>query len=301
MEPLYRIHVVAERVGVSEALLRAWERRYGLTRPKRTSGGYRAYSETDIAVLLRVTELTRQGVSIGEAARHVPALRQELTRPKAAAAPQGDQVQLSRWREALLAAARGWDQGGVDAVLDEALAVLPSRLAFERLVAPALIEVGELWHAGALTVAQEHLVSQAARSRLAAALVSRPRRGVKHVLCACFPDEEHDVGLLGAALRFSEAGLQVTFLGARTPAQELGRAAQAGKVDLVALSAVVDPGPRAFRATLARIRRSLPAGVSLVVGGAAARTHAKALKSQGAGLVDTPGQCDAALRRFVQH
>lgn len=298
MEPLYRIHVVAERVGVSEALLRAWERRYALTRPQRTPGGYRAYTEADIAVLKRVKELTEQGVSIGEAARLGPALRREVAKAQAEKPPEPppDTERLSRWREELLFATRAFDQARVDEVLDEALAALPPRWVFERLVAPALIEVGNLWHAGELSVAQEHLASQAARSRLVAALVSRPRRGARHVVCACFPDEEHDIGLLGAALRFSEAGLRVTYLGARTPAEQLARAVTESKAQLVALSALVDPGPRVFRATLARVLKRLPAGVQVLVGGAAARVHARAVEALGARLLDTPEQWDAFAR-----
>jgi MerR family transcriptional regulator, light-induced transcriptional regulator len=297
VEPLYRIHVVAERVGVTEALLRAWERRYGLTKPQRTPGGYRAYTETDIEVLKRIKKLTEQGVSIGEAARHGPALRRELSKQASPPPPPpSDGEQLARWRSEMLAAGQAYDQERVDAVLDQALAVLPPRLAFERLVAPALVEVGDAWHRGELSVAQEHLVSQAARSRLAAALVARPRRGTKHVLCACFPEEEHDIGLLGAALRLSEAGVKVTFLGARTPAQELAQAAAGSKVHLIALSALVDPGPRPFRATLARLMKQVPPGIPVVVGGAAARAHAKAVEELGARLVDTSEQWDAFLR-----
>jgi methylmalonyl-CoA mutase cobalamin-binding subunit len=116
------------------------------------------------------------------------------------------------------------------------------------------------------------------------------------VVCACFPDEEHDVGLLGAALRFSELGLRVTYLGARTPAQQLGHAVAASKAHLVALSALVDPGPRTFRATLARTMKALPPGVPVVVGGAAARLHARAVDALGARLLETPEQWDAFAR-----
>ena len=42
-----RIGELARRTRVSPELLRAWERRYGLLRPERTSGGYRLYSAED--------------------------------------------------------------------------------------------------------------------------------------------------------------------------------------------------------------------------------------------------------------
>ena len=42
-----RIGELSRRSGVSNQLLRAWERRYGLLEPMRTEGGYRLYSDQD--------------------------------------------------------------------------------------------------------------------------------------------------------------------------------------------------------------------------------------------------------------
>ncbi|MGL5927547.1 MAG: MerR family transcriptional regulator, partial [Dermatophilaceae bacterium] len=42
-----RIGELAARVGVTTHLLRAWENRYGLLRPGRSSGGYRLYGPDD--------------------------------------------------------------------------------------------------------------------------------------------------------------------------------------------------------------------------------------------------------------
>src|SRR5436190_1554714 len=43
-----RIGELSRRSGVSPELLRAWERRYGLLRPERSSGGLRLYSSSDL-------------------------------------------------------------------------------------------------------------------------------------------------------------------------------------------------------------------------------------------------------------
>src|SRR5688572_30038252 len=89
----YRIRAVAQLTGLSEQVIRAWERRYGILSPKRTPGGYRAYTEEDIAILRRLRELTEQGVSIGDAARLVSQLRREVRSIRAAApAPAGPQT-----------------------------------------------------------------------------------------------------------------------------------------------------------------------------------------------------------------
>ena len=46
--PAYNLKVVLKETGITADALRAWERRYGLPMPERTSGGHRLYSHYDI-------------------------------------------------------------------------------------------------------------------------------------------------------------------------------------------------------------------------------------------------------------
>jgi DNA-binding transcriptional MerR regulator len=66
---------VARRTGVSVPTLRAWERRYRLLVPVRTSGGHRRYHDGDVQRVLAVLELTAQGWAVGAAARRVAGQR----------------------------------------------------------------------------------------------------------------------------------------------------------------------------------------------------------------------------------
>jgi len=66
---VYGITVAAELVGLGEQTLRLYERK-GLLEPSRTAGGTRRYSEDDLAVLRRVSELIDAGVNLA-GARHV--------------------------------------------------------------------------------------------------------------------------------------------------------------------------------------------------------------------------------------
>ncbi len=63
---VYAIAVAAELVGAGEQALRLYER-LGLVTPARTAGGTRRYSDDDIAVLRRVTELLEHGVNLAGA------------------------------------------------------------------------------------------------------------------------------------------------------------------------------------------------------------------------------------------
>jgi DNA-binding transcriptional MerR regulator len=275
-ERTYRIHIAAELSGVSVELIRAWERRYGVLSPRRTPSGYRVYTERDVAVLKRLKRLTDEGVAISDAAQQLPRILADLEAgpPEAVEPVEVSPSAVAEWRAAVVAAAEAFDQARVSAVLDEVLAALPPLKAFEEVLAPVQREVGERWHAGTLSVAQEHLVSQVVRARLVSLLHASPENvGRRHAVLACFPEEEHEIGLLGAALRLRHTGLRVTLLGQRVPAADLGRAVAALRPHLVGLSAVTNRGAAAFEDVLTRLMESLPPDVPVWVGGPAAQAH----------------------------
>ena len=59
----------SERTGLSQDLLRVWERRYQAVEPTRGPGGHRTYSDADIARLRLLHAVTAAGRSIGQVAR----------------------------------------------------------------------------------------------------------------------------------------------------------------------------------------------------------------------------------------
>lgn len=290
MERTYRINVAAEMSGVSEGLIRAWERRYGVLKPKRTPSGYRAYTESDITVLKRLKQLTEEGVSIAEAVKLLPSIKrdvkEQLDKAERATPRAPKAGQTDKWRHEILVAAERLDQHSVELVLDEAMASMPPVAFWEEVLAPLQREVGERWHAGTLTVAEEHLVTQAARQRVIALLHQAPRRSKRHVVAACFPNDEHELGLMGAALKFRHAGWRVTFLGARTPPEHLVRVVRVTQPQVVALSAVNDEGAARFEATLIEMMRDR-GEAEFVVGGRAAELHAGVVSRLGARTVTT--------------
>lgn len=78
---MYVISVAAELAGVHPQTLRIYERK-GLVDPARTAGGSRRYSDTDIALLRRIQELTNEGLNLA-GVQKVLELETELSRLKA--------------------------------------------------------------------------------------------------------------------------------------------------------------------------------------------------------------------------
>ena len=80
---VYVISVAAELAGVHPQTLRIYERK-GLVDPARTTGGSRRYSDDDIEMLRRITELTDEGLNLVGVKRvleleaEVERLREEL-------------------------------------------------------------------------------------------------------------------------------------------------------------------------------------------------------------------------------
>ncbi|MDY7232794.1 MerR family transcriptional regulator [Hyalangium rubrum] len=292
-ERTHRIHVAARLSGVREELIRAWERRYGVPRPQRTPSGYRMYTDADVEVLKRLKQLTEEGVPISEAVKLLPGREAEPVRRPRQPPVEVSGTAVEGWRARVLQAALAYDQRQVAEVLDEVLAALPPLKAFDEVLAPVQREVGDRWHAGALTVAQEHLVSQVVRARLVSLLHAAPENeGARHAVLACFPEEQHEVGLLGAALRLRHAGLRVTLLGQRVPARDLGQLVAELRPDVVGLSAVMDPGAKAFERQLAELLAALPPDCPVWVGGAAAQAHPEVCERLGARLFQ-PNDWDA--------
>ena len=64
---LLRIGELSRRSGVSPELLRAWERRYGLLRPTRSSGGLRLYSPDDLERVRSMQRHLASGLAAAEA------------------------------------------------------------------------------------------------------------------------------------------------------------------------------------------------------------------------------------------
>jgi MerR family transcriptional regulator/heat shock protein HspR len=74
--PVFVISVAAELAGVHPQTLRIYERK-GLLDPTRTSGGSRRFSESDLARLRRIQELTSTGLNL-EGVRRVLQLEAEV-------------------------------------------------------------------------------------------------------------------------------------------------------------------------------------------------------------------------------
>lgn len=241
-----RIGEFARRVGVSAAVLRAWERRYGLLEPVRSPGGFRLYTADDAERVGRMRQGLGQGLSAAEAAR------------AAVASARPSWGLLENAAERLLAAIRAYDEATVHDVLDETFAAFGLEAVLRGLILPVLMQVGHEWEQGTLSVGQEHFASNVIRARLLSLTRLWGRGSGPVAVLACAPGEQHDISLLAFGLILRSYGWRIVFLGADTPIATLAQAAEATRPALTVLASF-DPSRLEAEATaIRRLARGLP-------------------------------------------
>ncbi|HEY7133097.1 MAG TPA: MerR family transcriptional regulator [Candidatus Limnocylindrales bacterium] len=221
---MYTIKEAAARSGVPVALLRAWERRYGVVEPARTAGGYRLYDESSLDRLRTMRRLVDAGWAPSVAAAAI--LRGDVagTDPRSAdaeagAPSAGSPIAEERLVAAFVDAAIALDPVGVEAALDRIFAAGSFEAVVDRVLVPALVGIGDAWAAGRLGVAGEHAASHAVLRRLAAAFqaAGQPDRPDGSILVGLPPGARHELAALAFSVAARRAGLPVLYLGPDLP------------------------------------------------------------------------------------
>ena len=257
----YRIKRVAHLTGINPATLRAWERRYQLLTPRRSAAGYRLYTDEDIATLARIKRLIDEGFSIGEALARV---RQSST----PLSSHADNLLMAEVCAEMLAALLSMDRPRAQSAWDRLDSVAPLRRVEEMLM-PLLRQVGDLWADGKIGVADEHYATAFAREKLAAIFdeMDGVPTGGPLAVCAGLPGEQHELGLMAAALHLVDAGWRMIYLGMNVPLAEIGRVASQRGASMICTSVMHSMGAEEFAALARELRGLAPPGVEVVLGG----------------------------------
>jgi MerR family transcriptional regulator, light-induced transcriptional regulator len=232
---MVRIGELGRRVGVSEHVLRAWERRYGLLRPVRSPGGYRLYSDADERRVRRMQAHLAAGLSAAEAAR--AALSEERPGPPPESTGSADGGGLAGPAQDLAESLDRLDEPRAQAALDRLLAGFTMETVLRDTLLPYLHDLGDRWESGQVSIAGEHFASNLLRGRLAGLARGWGYGHGPRAVLACPPGEQHDLGLLMFGIVLHRCGWRVEYLGASTPIAELARTAVESGADIAVLAA----------------------------------------------------------------
>jgi len=294
-EGLYPIRTVAGLTGINPVTLRAWERRYGLIKPKRTPKGHRLYSAQDVAQIQRILQLIDQGVAIGQIKNVM------LSAPAGSGADvaemlPGTIVQGSGpWEqtiERIMGAAARFDPGTLDAVYNDAMALYPLEPITRHLTLPLLRRLRERRFETSAAEAQERFVRTYLRYKLGSRYHHQfhQTQGPK-LMGACLPGETSEVELLLFALAALTHGYRVVSLGPDVPLAPLAKALQDSSCQALILFGNQEPEPLVVHTQLVELAANCRAPV--FVSGEIAQRLTEPLRR--AGATPLPAEAGKAL------
>jgi len=262
-ELTYPLGAAARLTGLNPDTIRAWERRYHVVVPQRTTGGTRRYTAADLERLRLVKAAVDAGHRIGQ----VAALGADALRSLSRSDGSSEADSPSDVCDPILAALERLDAVELERRVALQLSALGPRRFASRVASPLLERIGESWSQGRLSVAAEHMASSLLRSLLGASLRPGPTAtSLAPIVFATLEGERHELGLLIAAITAAAAGAHVVYLGPDLPVDDLVGAAGTAQAGAVALS-VVGSQPAQALTEIQRLRAQLPSAIEVWVGG----------------------------------
>ncbi|MFN8495281.1 MAG: MerR family transcriptional regulator [Caldilineaceae bacterium] len=282
--PLYNIKAVVQTTDISPSTLRAWERRYHICQPQRLENGYRLYSDRDIAILQWLKNQVALGLSISQATawldnlaaaangiEHValPPLNYNgrSTRLATFHRPQA-QRDYSTLQHELLDALLRFDEAATTQIIAEAFTLYPLELVGENLFKPVLIEIGQRWAQGDVSVTTEHFATNYLQQRIAALLHILPNAKKEALIwVGCPPGEDHEIGAFLLTLYLRRAGYAVQYIGKNLVSEDFVQEVQLHHPALVLFSVSRDESLQALQTLIAQLNESSPAPPLIGYGG----------------------------------
>ncbi|OOG25923.1 helix-turn-helix-type transcriptional regulator [Thioalkalivibrio denitrificans] len=240
-EGLFPIRTVCSLTGVHPVTLRAWERRYGLIRPKRTPKGHRLYSGEDIELIRHILRLLDQGVSIGQVGQLLDA-RKAPAPPEPEASGPGDPA-WNAYRMRLREAVGILDESAVSQVWEDALSLFSLDTMILQLALPVRDSLRERPASDQAAAAELSFLSRWLRQTLNTRLRQMSPSIVGPTVVVVPLDESpDDLCLLRFALACRREGIGARLLGPGVPLGGLGTLAGKANARAVILYSERTPG-----------------------------------------------------------
>ncbi|HYO90831.1 MAG TPA: helix-turn-helix domain-containing protein, partial [Pyrinomonadaceae bacterium] len=210
---------------VSEATVKRWADA-GRLHPSRTLGGHRRFALKEV---LRFQN--EQGLDVGRVT--LSGVGEAAAQQKSAGVDE--QGVAEQFFDAIL---RGQEGASAGVLLSSYMNGQTLVKILDDTFTKAMHRLGNLWHCGEVTVADEHLASQTAR-RAVETLRECIRReasdGRRAVVCTV-EEEMHEMAVLCVQLLLEEKGWSVSYLGAHTPFYSMTDAIEKQKPQLICIS-----------------------------------------------------------------
>lgn len=281
LQAQHPIQIVSRRTGLSNDVIRVWERRYSAVSPLRTDNGRRLYTDQDIRRLSLLYKVTAAGRRISDVAALSDAelekiLSEDIGQPRARKTGVVNDVTMSMLVESAMDEVMRMDPKGLERSLIDASSRMPLLAFLEQFLSALLDNIGESWHRGELRIGNEHMATEVIKRFLTGMLGKRQLTGPR-LLVATPVEQKHEIGALMVSIVAEAEGWQVMYLGPDLPATEIAAVANEKPVAAVCISLLIKGNPQVMIAELNNLRIALDDDISIIAGGRAASHYLQEL------------------------
>ncbi|BFM50965.1 MerR family transcriptional regulator [Marinomonas sp. THO17] len=131
---LFPIRELSQQTGVNSVTLRAWERRYGLLKPKRTTKGHRLYDHSHIVRVEAILKWIQQGVAVSK----VRALLDQGNEEDSIAPILSSDSEWQEFRIQLIQAAQMMNETKIEQLYRQVFSQYPADIAIRDWLLPSL-------------------------------------------------------------------------------------------------------------------------------------------------------------------
>ena len=289
---LHSIGIASQRSGLSQHVIRVWEKRYQALSPVRTETKRRQYTDDDILRLVLFSRLTKVGHKIGNIAGLSNNELEEMIKEDIQASLtiteinsensnidiSGDLTELSEneystYIRKSLKFIQDYDQDGLEKLLSNAVVHVGRSVFCEKIAVPLMAEIGKLWSKGELRIVHEHIASLVVRSILESmreayqASVDGPL-----VIGATMTGQFHEFGLLTALNTAASEGFKTLYFGVNLPYEEIVLGVQKTKAKFVILSMPNLSNDFKLLTEVKMLLRNISHEVQIIIGGPGSMT-----------------------------
>ncbi len=306
-EKKYSIKAVSQLTGLSEYVIRAWEKRYSAVTPSRTETNRRVYSFKDVEKLNLLHEATMKGHSIGNVADlSIESLKDLIGQIKSQSLRYGTSNNQninsnpSTHLENCLEAIQNLDSTKFEKELLRASVNLSQPVLFEELLIPLLEKIGQNWQEGVYRVVNEHMAST-----IVGAFLSNLRDSHKisdsapKILFTTPTGQYHEFGALLAAATAASLGWKVIYLGPNLPITDFMAAAEQLNAKAVAFSLIYPPNDSQLKKELDKLK-VMRKDIAIIAGGRVADTYINTLNELGAYLANDMNDFKDVLNTLIK-
>lgn len=252
----YSIKDLENLSGIKAHTLRAWERRYGIIEPHRTSTNIRYYTDDILKKVLNIAFLNKRGIKISRIVKlSREEIREEVSHLARINKDNGGFIHH------LIIGMTDLDELLFGKILSDAILQLGFESTVTKVLYPLLQKTGILWQTGNINTAQVHFISNLIRQKLIVAidgLNTRPKSSGQTFLLFLHEGEYHELGLLFYNYLVKKAGHKSIYLGQNVPFADLKKIYSTHNPDNLITEFISSKSQKEVEEYLEKLRKTFP-------------------------------------------